>query len=111
MHEIERHPAEQPFVNPRMSKGAGYDEIGVLRVEVGEQRLNRGQLFVGSKRALVHGPAVANLLFSEHAGDQDHAKRSPDRELRADRQIEAPPIEAPARWTTASTPARRSRSG
>ena len=40
MHEIERHPAEQPFVNPRMSKGAGYDEIGVLRVEVGEQRLD-----------------------------------------------------------------------
>jgi hypothetical protein len=27
MHEIERHPAEQPFVKPRMSKGAGYDEI------------------------------------------------------------------------------------
>ena len=40
MHEIERHPAEQPLVNPRMSKGAGYDEIGVLRVEVGEQRLD-----------------------------------------------------------------------
>jgi hypothetical protein len=33
MHEIERHPAEQPLANPRMTKGAGDDEIGVLSVE------------------------------------------------------------------------------
>ena len=38
---IERHSAEQILVNPRMSKGAGYDEIGVLRVEAGKERLDR----------------------------------------------------------------------
>jgi hypothetical protein len=39
-----RDPAEQPLVNHRMSKGAGDDEIGVLRVEGGGQGLDGGQI-------------------------------------------------------------------
>src|SRR6185312_1227556 len=44
MHEVYGHPAEQALVDPRMSEGAGDDEVGVLRVEAGEQGLDRGQV-------------------------------------------------------------------
>jgi hypothetical protein len=44
MHKIEDHPSEQPFVNPRPPKRARDNETGILRVEVGEQRLNGGRV-------------------------------------------------------------------
>ena len=44
MQEIDAHPAEQPFVELGMTKCPSDDEIGVLRIEAGEQRLDRGQI-------------------------------------------------------------------
>ena len=39
--QIEAHAAEQALEDPRMAEGAGDDEIGVLRIEAGEQRFDR----------------------------------------------------------------------
>ena len=53
------------------------------------QRLDGGFLLVRGDRALMRGPAIANLLFGKHASDQQHAEHRPDRELRANGKIEA----------------------
>ena len=69
MHEVERHPAEQPLVNPRMSKGAGDDEIGALRVEAGEQGLDRGQIAsVGPVRDVLGLDAMRRQMIDQHLG-------------------------------------------
>ena len=53
-------PTEQPLVNPRMTKGAGDDEIGVLRVE------------------WANSPSTAVLLrFDQAAADRLHRLSDP----------------------------------
>ncbi len=53
------------------------------------QRLDRRELLAVGELAQASRGAIADLLLGEHSGDQKHAKRRPDRELRADGQIEA----------------------
>jgi len=69
MHEIERHSAKQPLVDPRMSKGAGDDEIGVLRVKTGEQGLDRGQITsVGPVGDMLGPDAMSGQVIDQHLG-------------------------------------------
>ena len=69
MHEVERHPAELPFVKPRMSKRASDDKISVLGVEVGEQGLDRGQIAgVGPVGDVLGLDAVRGQVIDQHLG-------------------------------------------
>jgi hypothetical protein len=52
-------------------------------------RLDGRELLVVGDYALGRRRAIPDLLFGEHAGDQEHAKGGPDRELRTDRECEA----------------------
>ena len=53
------------------------------------QRLDRRKLLAVGELAQACRGAIAKLLLGKHSGDQKYAKRRPDRELRADGQIEA----------------------
>ena len=68
-HEIEAHAAEHSLVKPRMTEGAGNDEIGVLGVEAREQRLDRAEVAgvgpVGDMLALT--PCAARWSTSSSA--------------------------------------------
>ena len=68
------------------------DAVHELHAEVfgATQRLEGGELPAAGRRALLRGRAIPDLLFGEHSGDQQHAERRPDSELRANRKIEAP---------------------
>ena len=69
MHEIHGDPAEQPLVQPRMTKSAGDDEIGVLGVEACEQRLDRRQVSgVGPIRDMLGLDAVRRQVIGQHLG-------------------------------------------
>ena len=68
-HEIDAHPAEQPFVEPGMTKRAGNDEIGVLRVEARKQRLDRRQIAgVRPVRDMLGLDAVRGQVIDQHLG-------------------------------------------
>ena len=58
------------------------------------ERFDGSQLLVLCDGALMRGPAVADLLLGEHAGDKQYAERRPDRELRANGEIEAQHLSA-----------------
>ena len=81
MHEMERHRAEQPFVNPRRSKGAAtMRSAPCVSRSANKQRLDRGHLASVRPVGEVFGlDAVRGKVTDQHLGQLGQRARAPRR--------------------------------